>query len=182
MNAPVNPFGDDAAPPPRPRRSRQAARVILLAGARTFLFQDTDPGVPGSAWWVVPGGGLDAGESFLDAAVRELREETGLNVPASRFIGPVARRVVWHGYSNQITRQEEEFFLVELSDAEVAAGIQTTDHTPSERERIIRHAWVPVSDLPALVVWPPELGSLIGGDWSQCVDLGEVEESTIPVD
>ena len=54
-------------------RRRRGARVIVLADDRVLLEQDTDPGLPGVHWWVTPGGGLDPGESFVAAGVRELR-------------------------------------------------------------------------------------------------------------
>ena len=38
--------------------------------------------------WMVPGGGIEAGENAAEAAVREVKEETGLEIEA----GPL----VWH--------------------------------------------------------------------------------------
>lgn len=33
---------------------------------------------PGEAFWLTPGGGLKSGETFEEAAIRELREEAGI--------------------------------------------------------------------------------------------------------
>jgi 8-oxo-dGTP diphosphatase len=37
-------------------------------------------------YWVLPGGRLEYGETFFECAVRELKEETGLDVEVERFL------------------------------------------------------------------------------------------------
>ncbi len=40
-----------------------------------------------SGWWNLPGGGVEPYESVTEGVVREVREETGLDVQAGRLVG-----------------------------------------------------------------------------------------------
>src|SRR5690349_25136445 len=99
------------APEDRPRFERRAVRVLVVDEAdRMLLFLDSDLGLdPVTHWWVTPGGGVDPGESDLEAGVRELREETGLLVPASDLVGPLLTRVVVPGYRDKVIDQAGGF-------------------------------------------------------------------------
>lgn len=59
--------------------SVDSAAVVLFDGSGRALILQRGPTAP---WmplkWNLPGGGIDAGETALDAAVREAQEETGL--------------------------------------------------------------------------------------------------------
>ena len=59
---------------------RETARIVLHDGQGRFLLMHTrfDHRVGLPPRWITPGGGIDDGETPLEAAVRELREETGL--------------------------------------------------------------------------------------------------------
>ena len=56
---------------------RLAARVVLLDPDDRVLLMRYDDGPPNGSHWTTPGGGLNDGEGFPAAALRELAEETG---------------------------------------------------------------------------------------------------------
>lgn len=169
------------APGRRRIKFRDAVRVIVISDrGSVLLFRDTDPGLPGSGWWVTPGGGIDPGESVLDAAVRELAEETGWAAGIEQFAGPALSHVVIHGYSDQVLVQREPFYVLRTPQFEV----DTTDHTDLEKLTLTGCGWFSVAELSELVVWPAVLPDLLGRGLptAAALDLGVVEESTVAVD
>jgi ADP-ribose pyrophosphatase YjhB (NUDIX family) len=61
---------------------RETARVILMDREGCFLLLNThyDARLQLPPRWITPGGAIDPGESVVDAAVRELLEETGMSI------------------------------------------------------------------------------------------------------
>lgn len=67
-------------------QTRKTARALLFDGiGRLLLVKMHDPSVAAAdgvvlrqSYWVTIGGEIDAGESVMEAAAREIREETGL--------------------------------------------------------------------------------------------------------
>jgi 8-oxo-dGTP pyrophosphatase MutT (NUDIX family) len=58
------------------------AALLDAAGQRLLLTRRRDNGL-----WCLPGGHMEPGESAAEACVREVREETGLEVRVTRLIG-----------------------------------------------------------------------------------------------
>ncbi|BEL11798.1 NUDIX hydrolase [Actinoplanes sichuanensis] len=141
---------------------RRAGRVLLvdLAG-RVLLLHGGDPARPGLRWWFTPGGGLDAGETTVDAACRELFEETGLRATPDRLGDPVRHEVAEFSYDGRQYRQEQDFFLLRVPDWQV----DTAGMDEEERLTITEHRWWSAAEIEASQeeIFPRDLADLLRG-------------------
>lgn len=104
------------------RLPRPAARILLVDGAgRALMFRFTPDDRP--PFWCTPGGAVDPGESYEQAARRELLEETGLD----RDCGPqVARRQVeFRTIEGVEVEADERYFRVDVDAHDVTAAGHT---------------------------------------------------------
>ncbi|QDY78230.1 NUDIX hydrolase [Streptomyces qinzhouensis] len=107
-----------------------AAAVVINSGRLLLVLRARpEPGLI----WQLPAGKIAAGESPQDAAVRETREETGLDVRAAGLVGS---RV------HPATGRRIRYVLCSV--------VAETTHRPCRTE-IAGVAWVPFAQLPAFV-------------------------------
>lgn len=145
---------------------RTSARVVLLDDhGAVLLFCGSDPASEdGSAprWWFTAGGAVQPGESLIEAAVREVAEETGLRVEPAQMIGPVWRRDAVIDFNGSVIRSEEMFFVHRTARFEPSAA----GRTALERRYIHGHRWCDETMIGELVakgetVYPLQLGELL---------------------
>jgi 8-oxo-dGTP diphosphatase len=130
--------------PDNPRVSERAIRIragVLIWRDGQVLLVRHEKG--GRSYWLVPGGGVDAGETMVVAAARELVEETGYIVEIGRLLlvceaidpKPGGRHIVNAVYSGAIR------------EGTLAVGVD---------DKSLRDArWQPLEALAELEMYPP---------------------------
>lgn len=170
-------LGPDWRVAPDGLRERDAARVILLDDVgRALLVRGHDVDQPDRSWWFTLGGGIDPGESPVDAALREVREEAGLILTPADLTGPVLTRTGIFDFYAETCRQREVFYLARTSGGHLPDRSGWTD---VERETLDDMAWLSAADLRAQSreVFPAQLpeilDELVSGWSGRARHLGE---------
>jgi len=136
---------------------RVRAVAILIEEDRLAMIERHRSGLH---YYSFPGGAVEPDETPEDAVVREMEEETGLQVMVKRRIA-----YVW------FRGRRQEFFLVARVSGEFGTGTGEEYQPPplgkSPSSGTYHPLWLPLADLASYNVLPPEMAAAVQRAWRE---------------
>lgn len=131
---------------------RVRAGVVLVQDGKVALIERHRAGID---YFVFPGGGMDEGETPEQAAVREAKEELGIEVA-------IKRRLIEIQFGQ---RSRQVYFLVEQTGGTFGTGVgeEYTDSDPQDPEEgIYIPIWMPIEELPRYQnIYPAKVAEMV---------------------
>ena len=121
---------------------RVGVGVVVRGPGETILLEKRRD----CGWWGLPGGKVEPGESLVDAAVREVLEETGLTVEVTHLIG------VYSAPRGRIVTYPDNGDVVQLVDVVVGARVLSGNVMCSQESEEVK--FFSPSQLPEEIVPP----------------------------
>jgi 8-oxo-dGTP diphosphatase len=125
------------------------ARAIVVRNQHIALIKRQREG---QTYYVIPGGGMEPGETPEQTAIRETREELGLAVAIERLLA----KVIFRG-------KEQYYYLARVTGGHFGTGKgpEMTGKYPPERGTYTP-VWVPLNGIEQINLFPPPIAELLG--------------------
>jgi bis(5'-nucleosidyl)-tetraphosphatase len=125
----------------RYRRDRSAGVIVFFRDGQVCRFLLLLSRLTKRPLWEFPKGGVDAGETLQQAALRELQEETGMSAADIRLLDGFEHREEYRftsgkGDARVLVRKEVTYFLAEARGTDV----QLSAHEASQ------FSWLPLDE------------------------------------
>ena len=113
-------------------RTREGSRAVVVRDGMILLSHETVSG-----WYLVPGGGLEAGETSAECCVREVEEETGV------IVRPLRHFLTLYEYYEEYRYISYYFVCARIGRGQMRL-------TEAEARRGLEPQWIPLSEAVAL--------------------------------
>ncbi len=133
---------------------RESARMIIIDKDKILLMHRVKDG---KEYYVLPGGGIEEGETPLIAVAREIKEETNLDVE----VGPLMCKLS----GDMSGERKEHYFVAKSFSGDLALSGPEKERQSADNKYSLE--WIPLDRLGGLTLYPDEIKKkIMDGEWS----------------
>jgi ADP-ribose pyrophosphatase YjhB (NUDIX family) len=127
---------------------KSRVRAVIIKDGKILLIKRTKPDL---VYWVVPGGGVENGETNEQALIRECIEELGVNIEVKDLILELISE------KEETIGQKEYFYRVNILDGAIGSGNGPEFQKNSGYKGQYDIGWVDIKNLPNIDLKPESI-------------------------